>query len=110
MDENTIGNQGPSSTLSSLEKELETIKEKAARVYRHKKTQSPMRTMAKNVNFSVENKPTYLEESQLEETTNLETDTLRPKPGSSKIIFWIGLGLLVLAIIIAGAYFLYQII
>ncbi len=42
MDENTIGNQGPSSTLSSLEKELETIKEKAARVYRHKKTQSPI--------------------------------------------------------------------
>lgn len=110
MDENTIKNQGQTNTLTSLEKELEALKEKAAREYQHKKTASPMRTKVDSLDYSIENKPTYLEESQLDKTTNLGTEVSNPKPGSSKIIFWAGLGLLVLAIVLAGVYYFFRII
>ena len=52
MDDSTITNQDPPNTLSSLEKELEAIKNQAIKEYRGKQTQSPIRTSAENVVFS----------------------------------------------------------
>ncbi len=116
MDDSTITNQDPPKTLSSLEKELEAIKNQAIKEYRGKQTQSPIRTSAENVVFSkteenkelTEKRPTYLEQTQLGKTPSLETTAVQPKPGSSRMVFWVGIGLLALAVILAGAYFLYQ--
>ena len=115
MGDSTITNQDPPNTLSSLEKELEAIKNQAIKEYKGKQTQSPIRTSAENVVFSkteenkklIEKRPTYLEQTQLGKTPSLKKTVVQPKPGSSKMVFWVGIGFLVLAVILAATYFLY---
>lgn len=120
MDEKADLNQGQTKTLSDLEKELEEIKGRVKIEYRNKQTTSPIRTTAPDLQVDskkIETRPTYLEEGQLAQTTKLEQEekvqdnvsrATQLQSGKSKIIFWIGMILLVLALIIAGVYLALQ--
>lgn len=108
MDDNVKNNQGTQNPLSVLEQELEVLKGKAAKEYKNKQTLSPIRTVAEKMAVPADKKPTYLEETQLGKTLKVETSISAPKPGASKTIFWVGIGLLVFAIVVALAYLLLQ--
>ncbi len=118
MEENNPLNQQPSSKIKELEQELDQLHQKATQDYKDAKTHKfykgpdqPTFTPPVNTEGSAgaqppqQTKPTYLEEKQLAGMSA----PIKPQEkagGKAKLIFKISLVLLLLALLVAGVFYL----